>query len=393
MEPEGAPSFGVDPNISMEQVLDMLKLLDYENKFCKQKGMKPFSKVYFAQPAPQDDQFLLFVSLVSWLLSINNHQVSGWNKYDNPMTSSQNIINELRKLGIDVDYSPNKLMQGHGDGVCTVLHALCSMSIGNRMKFKKPRIMDDNSGFGGGEDDVDDNDDQFEGNADVADMINEADAVDDDDIDEDYEFAGQVAGGGKGHKNEDEMLQQEIIHSQISRDEWMLEVERVTGRLKLNKNNNDGKEWRFHMDQTKSMHDNVKQTLPDVRYKLEKLADDVSKTLEKISKKETQLTRSFQGMTGDYRAHSENLKDTQENYTKMQKNVAELETELNDVNEKLDRTTGKIDDTGKSFSDNAPLQNIKKAITSVKNDIRNIDIRIGVVSNTLLQLKLKERTK
>lgn len=64
-----------------------------------------------------------------------------------------------------------------------------------------------------------------------------------------------------------------------------------------------------------------------------------------------------------------------------------------EVNEKLTKTQSKIDDTGKSFSDNAPLQNIKKAITQVKNDIRNIDIRIGVVSNTLLQLKLKERTK
>lgn len=55
-----------------------------------------------------------------------------------------------------------------------------------------------------------------------------------------------------------------------------------------------------------------------------------------------------------------------------------------EVNEKLTKTQSKIDDTGKSFSDNAPLQNIKKAMTQVKNDIRNIDIRIGVVSNTLL---------
>ena len=66
---------------------------------------------------------------------------------------------------------------------------------------------------------------------------------------------------------------------------------------------------------------------------------------------------------------------------------------MSDVNEKLTRTQDKIDDTGKSFSDNAPLQNIKKSITNVKNDIKSIDIRIGVVSNTLLQLKLKERSK
>lgn len=39
------------------------------------------------------------------------------------------------------------------------------------------------------------------------------------------------------------------------------------------------------------------------------------------------------------------------------------------------------------------MQNIKKAIATVKNDIKSIDIRIGVVSNTLLQLKLKERSK
>jgi len=64
-----------------------------------------------------------------------------------------------------------------------------------------------------------------------------------------------------------------------------------------------------------------------------------------------------------------------------------------EINERLTKQQGKIDDTGKAFSDNSPLQNIKKSIVSVKNDIKSIDIRIGVVSNTLLQLKLKERAK
>jgi len=36
---------------------------------------------------------------------------------------------------------------------------------------------------------------------------------------------------------------------------------------------------------------------------------------------------------------------------------------------------------------------MKKSITNVKSEIKSIDIRIGVVSNTLLQLKLRERTK
>lgn len=73
--------------------------------------------------------------------------------------------------------------------------------------------------------------------------------------------------------------------------------------------------------------------------------------------------------------------------------MEELENELADINNRLDHASKKIDDTGKTFSDNTPLSNIKKAITTVKNDIKSIDIRIGVVSNTLLQLKLKEKSK
>jgi hypothetical protein len=41
---QGNPYANGDPNIQMEQILDMLKLLDYENKFCKNKGFKPLTK-------------------------------------------------------------------------------------------------------------------------------------------------------------------------------------------------------------------------------------------------------------------------------------------------------------------------------------------------------------
>jgi intraflagellar transport protein 57 len=98
-------------------------------------------------------------------------------------------------------------------------------------------------------------------------------------------------------------------------------------------------------------------------------------------------------MTGDYRAHSDQLRDIQTSFTTVSKNVEDLEQELTEINDKLESYERKIDDTGKAFSDNRPLQNIKKSITQVKNDIKAIDIRIGVVSNTLLQLKLKERSK
>ena len=66
----------------------------------------------------------------------------------------------------------------------------------------------------------------MDGNADIADMLNRDGNQSDDDIEDFAEF-----GGDKG--NEAENAQNQIIQSSISRDEWMLEVERVAHKLKI----------------------------------------------------------------------------------------------------------------------------------------------------------------
>lgn len=150
------------------------------------------------------------------------------------MTASQNILLELKKLGIELDMSPNKLKNGFGEGVCVVLISLCQISVQNKVKFKKANIGEDARGFADdGEDEF--GGDEFEGNADIADMNHKAKGKDgesdNDDIDEDLDFGvGQVV-----KNDEHEQLQQQIMHSSIARDEWMLEVERVAHRLKINK--------------------------------------------------------------------------------------------------------------------------------------------------------------
>ena len=45
------------------------------------------------------------------------------------------------------------------------------------------------------------------------------------------------------------------------------------------------------------------------------------------------------------------------------------------------------------MTDTSPLVLIKKAIHSLRQDISNLDIRVGVVSNTLLQAKMQEKIR
>jgi hypothetical protein len=70
-----------------------------------------------------------FVQLVSWLLELNGAKVAGWNKYDDPTTASQNIVLELKKIGIELDMPASKLKAGNGEGVCTLLIRLCQASL------------------------------------------------------------------------------------------------------------------------------------------------------------------------------------------------------------------------------------------------------------------------
>ena len=266
-----------------------------------------------------------------------------------------------------------ELSQGAGEPVCQVLLSLCKRTLtAKKFKFKKPVFKEEE----GGEEGEDMMEDDMEGNADIADLANQ-------EIEEEEDFAELVEGGAGDHKHDFENQQNMVIESQINPEEWYMECERVAHKLKINANT-DAKEWRSHLEQTKKYAEIVKKNLPDVRYKLERVSDDVSKALERIAKKESMLNKTFQSMAGDYRSHAESLKDMTNQYQQLNTSVQELEKQLYDTNDKLETTEKQINECGQNLSDTGPLQKVKGALNVVKTELKDIDIRIGVVSNLSL---------
>jgi hypothetical protein len=78
-------------------------------------------------------------------------------------------------------------------------------------------------------------------------MIDEADMAEEDDLD-DKEHIGVAA------QDEDK----QIIHSAVNENDWKLECERVANKLKI-QSKQDTKEWRAHIDSTKSCIDSIKK--------------------------------------------------------------------------------------------------------------------------------------
>ena len=125
----------VNPLESMETFLEKLKILDYEKDFCSVKSRKPFTRTYFAiKPEPPENtstQLASFLKIVSWLMELNGREFT-LDKFDDPTTSVNKLMVDLKQMGFTLNFPATKLRQGHGEAVCTVLNYLCDGALSGR---------------------------------------------------------------------------------------------------------------------------------------------------------------------------------------------------------------------------------------------------------------------
>merc|ERR1712141_965784 len=65
---DGGPGLVYMPFVVMEDLLDKLKLLNYEEEFVKDMRMRPLNRHYFVLQTNPGEQFYLFTSLAAWLV-------------------------------------------------------------------------------------------------------------------------------------------------------------------------------------------------------------------------------------------------------------------------------------------------------------------------------------
>lgn len=207
MEEEEGEVTANDPGVLMEDIIEYLKLLNYESDFCAERGLKPLSKCYFAVKITASEQFMYFVTLVSWLLTLCGQSSGGWNQYDDPNTVTNNIVLDLKKLDILLDYPPAKLKTGSGEAVCQALHGLVQVALkAQKFKFRQPVIPEDEEAEDMGND-----------SADIADVAAQ-------DFEEEDDIAELVETGANDLRaNDFENPDNAIIKTDIDPDVWMRE--------------------------------------------------------------------------------------------------------------------------------------------------------------------------
>lgn len=361
--------------LRMENLLEKLKLLDYENSFCVQQQVAPFGRTMFALAAKNPSvQFNQFLDLASWLCTEATGDPSTFqiDKFDDPNTSVNKMMVALRNLNFSLAFPVNKLRLGYGDAVCDVLDFLVDVALKQRdFKWQQP-VHDEGGNVEEAEVDED---------ADLGEVEDEAEV-----FEEDEAIWQEVA--HHPHEEETDLNQKEMIAATIDPLHWKTELERVGPRLKMDIKTL-GKEWRAHIEQTKHHEQQIQKIMPSAQQRMQSMSTQIKEAVEKMKSKEQSINNSFESARSEYQVLREDFKSVEEKYNSSLSNVQTLTNSMTEIENQVSEVKREMDGLEGKATDTSPLVDIKRSVQSIRDEVNAFELRIGVVSHTLMQSKLR----
>ncbi|KAL6447292.1 hypothetical protein ACFW04_001503 [Cataglyphis niger] len=415
-----APSASYVINTRMEDLLEKLKLLNYDAEFVQELRMKPINRHYFVIPTNPGEQFYTFTCLAAWLIRKAGKNFEMPQESDDPNSTIALILDFLREINVPVEFPPNKLKQGIGEHAVYVLDNLADNALkAEKFKWKKVNILPDEPTP---EPDIEDDDAEL-----ILEKVEEEMMAEyDDDDEQDILHIDDITKlYSESNMSETQQKPDNILESNTNRDEWQLELEKVLPRLKVTVKTGikyfystkliillkyyllkdkcvcvyvviyytDSRDWRAHLEQMKQLRANIATDLSGTKTSLNKIYTDIGNTLDKIKTRETYLNKQLEPSLMEYRSLQEKLSKIKEQYRDVSGGVTERTRVLNKLVEELEHLKKEMDERGSSMTDGTPLINIKKTITKMKNEISEMNIRIGVLEYSLMCARVRDRTQ
>lgn len=124
-----------------DDLIEKLKLLNYETLLLKQMKMKPLSKFYFCKVKNSGEQFFLFVSICAWLIRETGKSFEQPQEFDDPNVIISKIIKSLNDMDIATDFQSSKLISGAGPICVYVLDCLATKVLKiSTVQIQKPQM-------------------------------------------------------------------------------------------------------------------------------------------------------------------------------------------------------------------------------------------------------------
>jgi len=364
-----------------ENALEKLKILKYEERFCATRGKKQFNRVHFVYPSQNaSNQFDDFIDLCSWLCAEISHDPSCFKRdqYDDPNTVANKLMLALRGLDFRLSFPSQKLKTAHGEAICSVLEFLTDKALAEQgFQWGTPVYADSGDVEQAAVDDEADNDIE--------------DEAAQDGVEEDVLFE-EIVRTDVAEASLDSSAHN-ILHAQVDPIEWKTELERVGPKLRAQQNLSTYNEWRSHVDQTITNKSQIEKVLGDTQTDLQTMHRGVSEELSRMQTKERYINNQFSPLCMEFKDIKRKLEELQSKGGKANEVVAKLTNELSEVTEKLDDLKESFESKDSGIHDTSPLVRIKASLQQIKSEVNQFDLRIGVISNTLLASKISSTNR
>ena len=376
---ESAPALG-PLIVQWELSLERLKLLGYESRYVgSSKARRLLHKLSFILPGSNPShQFEDFVSISSWLCT----EISGdpelfkRDQFDDPNAVVNKLLLALRKLDFRATFQPAKLKAAYGEAVCSALDFLTERAMAaRRLEWSSPTYPDADKAEAA-EDDEDDDE-----------VVDEAagEAPDEEQVfEESRAEAGEVSS--------DDIAAHQVLEAKVDPVEWKTELERVGPKLRAGQALSTN-EWRAHVDLTVTSRGAIAKVLEDTRSDLAGLSKDSADELARMRTKEKYLNHQFSAICEEYAAVRRQLEELEAKSAASGERVARLTGEAAELGDKLEELKESFESRDSGASDASPLVRIKAALQQIKAEIQAFDLRIGVVSHSVLAARVASNSR
>ncbi|XP_036329695.1 intraflagellar transport protein 57 homolog [Rhagoletis pomonella] len=373
-----------------DDLLEKLKVLNYEKQLLQEFKMKPLSRFYFVKSFNPGEQFYMFTLICWWLCRKLGKEMERPQEFDDPNTVIAKIVQMLDEMDIHIDSPPNKLIRGAGPTCLTVLDSLATQATKvAQITYNRPHIAQ--------EDEV--ATDYLEDNAEIIleKLEDEQNAALSDDSDMEVNSAGGfknlvwVNRTRRSDRNHNIDLPESDAAAErfIDQQQWRQELECVLPHLKVYVKA-DARDWRTHLSQIETLKASIEESSEDTQTQLKKLHSEFTFSLEKIESREKHLNNELQSFVRQFKEISIELSNVQHAQTQVQTDTEALVEQLNSVLQENDIKKSEMERRGQSMSDGSSVVNIKKAISKLKEETAQLNLEVALLVHGIDQDILRQ---
>lgn len=183
----------------------------------------------------------------------------------------------------------------------------------------------------------------------------------------------------------------DILETAFDAAEWNLDPERAPTQHKV-ASRMDKKQWRIRLDHMHQHNNTIKSLMGEAKSYSARLQEELSKALEKVSSKERNISEKLEPLIQEYLSVRARLHKERERHQQVNAKVMEKRQELREMSVEVMKIKQEMKDREGSMSAGAPVVRIRHSVTRLKQEVVQMDRRIGVVQHSLLGVTLMEES-